>query len=317
MQKLPQKLSRQTLFSIISGLIGGVIFSVTAYTGNGGLLTVFLPVLPLALPGLAFGAKYTGYAAIAACAIVAAVIDGGSMLVFAALTALPVVYLLRKLLLWRGEDGARQWHPVLPILAELAVISAAVFMMIAIAETYSEPGELKTIISKELASNLKADNFDTDPQIAHFVKLLIDDWSFLIFAFASWLWVTMIYAFTVLANILLAQNNLALRTKINLLPNGLPVWLLALVVISGGLAFFGKGNDRYVGEAVFLMLLLPYFLAGIATIHLVSLQWKLRKFWLTVCYIALVLYPVLSVVAIAIGLYKQLQELKSHASPVK
>jgi hypothetical protein len=129
------------------------------------------------------------------------------------------------------------------------------------------------------------------------MKWLTGDGSFLLFASTGWSWVLMLYALAALAHGLLESRGLVLRPGLALEPHSLPLWLLGLLSINGGVALLGHGMDRFIAETVFLLLLLPYFLAGLALVHRFSLRWHNRRLWLTLFYI------------VPIGLYSQLAEI--------
>jgi hypothetical protein len=156
---------------------------------------------------------------------------------------------------------------------------------------------------------LKGQLDNTDPKLMTVMTVLIRDWSFLIFVSGSWIWVLMIYAFTALANMLLQYNNLALRPSLAIEAEGLPLWLLVVVLISAAMAFLGHGNDQFAGRTAFLTLLLPYFLSGIASVHTMCGTWKNKKTALVIFYGMLLLFPWISIFLIGKGLYTQIEGL--------
>src|SRR6185369_14096587 len=250
--------SRQTVILLICGILSGGIFSVSVYGTCVGLLSLFLPALPLALPGLAFSARHGLGASLIACALVALLLDSSFAILFLIAIACPVYYLLKKLLLQRGEEGAYEWYPVLTVLTEMTVIAAGIFMMFALFAANSDPQvPIAQMIWKATGNQL--DN--PDPQIAHAMQAIARDWSFLIYAFICWIWVLCLYGTLVFANTILSRNNMCLRESLAISENGLPLWLLAIIAIAVGLTVFEQGNDQFAGQTVFLILLLPYFLS--------------------------------------------------------
>lgn len=271
----------------------------------GGSLLLFLPCLPLFLLGFVYGARQAAFASIIA-SIVAGVFSGpGGAVFFIGFTALPACYFIYKALLWRGDEHERQWHSMLAILSELTVVAATLLMLVAFL-TQTEGG-LKELIPAGFVDGFK----DADPDVAAMARQLAGEWSFVLFASLGWLWVLMLYALAVLANMIMQIKERALRPSLALEAHGLSSWLLLLLALSGLMALMGQGLDRFTAEALFLLLLLPYLLCGIAYVHATSSRWHspMRRLWITCFYIALVIlrWPALAV--IAIGLYVQLAEI--------
>lgn len=207
--------------------------------------------------------------------------------------------------MWRGNEENHEWYPVLRILSEITIAVALIFMLLAL--TTQELGGLKSLVPHDLGNNFKT----TDPEFNAMEQQMLSDWSFVLFAIMGWLWVSLMYGFAVLANKLLATQSQTLRPSLAIEPRDIPAWLLLLVIVSGGLAMLGQGIDRFTAETLFLILLMPYLLCGLAFIHTWSRQrhFAFRRLWLTCFYIVLICtrWPVLAV--IAIGLYLQLAEI--------
>ncbi len=194
---------------------------------------------------------------------------------------------------------------MLRVISELTIAAAATLMIMALAT--GEQGGLQAMIPHGLGESFK----DVDPDFAAKAQQIFNEWSFALFAGIGWIWILTIYAIAVLANTLLKLKDYALRPSLALETHGLPGWLLLLVTLSGMLAMVGQGVERFTAEALFLLLLLPYCLAGIAFVHLFSVQRQLhfRRLWITCFYVALIFgrWPILAM--IAIGLYLQLAEM--------
>jgi hypothetical protein len=245
--------------------------------------------------------------------IIAALLTGLSgTLFFTGFIALPAYYFIHRILLWREGEVEHHWYPVLRALAELTVVAAASIMLLALAT--AEQGGLQSLIPQDYAAALK----NADPDIAAMAQQLISNWSFMLFAAVGWLWIIMLYGFAVLANMLLKIKSYNLRHSLALEPNGLPIWILGLVILSGLLGAAGKGLDRFTGETIFILLLLPYLLSGIAFVHTFTLKrhFHFRILRLICFYIVLLCtrWPLLGV--IAIGVYLQLAEILDRRNKI-
>ncbi len=308
-------ISKLQIFTVVCGVLAGAVFALSAYSAGSGLLLMFLPVIPVAIIGLSFSPRYSFTASLVACLTSSLLVGAEYGLFYIILVALPLQHLMRRLLLWReGDKGERLWYPVLPVLAEISAMTAAMFMIFAILAGYSDHGDLKTLVANSFSGQLDSQMDNADLKFAQFMKQVAGEWSFLIFACMSWMWVMMLYAFTVLASIFLRMNNIALRESLAISPEGMPLWVPGIIAISVLLAAFGHGNDRFAGEVVFLIMLLPYLLSGIASVHRLTAAWRNRRLWLAVFYFSMMAIPWIPVFLIAKGLHTQIETLlKTHA----
>lgn len=295
--------NKQAILTVLCGLLSGGAFATTLTAGNG-LLILFLPVIPLAVVGFSVSARHGLVASLLACVAVGALLDRDYVPLFFLVCAFPSYHFIRKALLWRGDEHAREWFSVLTILAEITAYTAALFMVLALLSVapHSDHSNLKDLIAQSLSSELE----NPDPRVAELMKTVVTDWSFLIFAGLGWMWVSLLYLCIAATNIFLTRISVSLRPSLRLPREGLPHWLPVILLISAGLVFIGNDNDRFAGETLFLLLLLPYFLSGIATIHHWALERKNREFWLTFFYLLLTLFfPWIAMLLIAAGIKTQ------------
>jgi hypothetical protein len=303
--------SRETFVPALSaGVAAGFIFSISMGAGSGGILFVSLPVL---LAGLALGARSSGITCFIACATTGLLTGPAGALFFAGFIALPVYYFIRQALMWRGPETRREWYPALRLLSELTILVAAAFMLLAIG--VADQGGLEAIVPHNLTAGMK----NADPDFTAAMQQFTGELGFAFLALIGWAWITTLYAFAVIANAVLKAKSYALRPSLAIEPRGLPGWLLLLLIVSGLLALLGQKADRFTAETVFLILLLPYLLSGLAFVHEFSVKRGIpfRKAWLACFYIALACarWPLLGV--IAIGLYLQLAEILDRGKKIR
>lgn len=316
-------LSRETIFVAVCGILSGILAFLNSYIPDAGLVVLFLPLVPLAIAGLSLSARQGMGAALIACVVAGVMAGGEHVLFFTVLIVLPMLHFMRKVLQWRGEGEERQWYPVLPVLAEITLMTCIVLAGYILILGHSEHGALKTIMAQAMHKQLDPQMVDTHTEDASLaerehqyiiiMKMLIDEWNFIAFACMGWLWVLLLYAFTVIANIFLEARGIALRPSLAIAPGGLPLWLPFLIAVATAAAAFGNSNDRYLGEVVILIMVLPYFISGIAKFHTKSRHWPLRWVWIILFYCIFLCVPALAVLAIARGMLTQIEEvLKSH-----
>jgi len=293
---------KQSAPIFLAGCAAGFLFCFSAINVTGGALVIYLPVFPLLLLGLAYGSKPMPPASLIAAIIVTLFTGSSNIWFFAFVIALPAFYFTHKILL---HKNVLEWYPVLRALAELSLLASGLYMCVAILASQTEPGGLQALLSRELADSLTS----TDPAISHIMKFLTGEGGFFLFAATGWSFVLMLYLFAVCANKLLLTRGLALRPSLALTPHGLPLMLPGILLISGAFAFFGQGADRFNGETVFLLLILPYFLSGVALIHTLSRGKRGRPFMLGIFYGALLLLLWPALFAAGAGLCLQIAEI--------
>jgi hypothetical protein len=295
--------SRSTLLMLLAGFASGALFCFVIAT-NPASIFLTTPILVLLLAGFAYGAQATLRASLMGLVTVLA-LGASSCADYAVLIVLPALFFVKMALLWQQKDETTiRWYPVAGIIAGLSVMVCAIFMFASIMLLH-EGDSLQKIASSLLQGNLPP----MDPDMKPVLDWIMHEGSFLQFVLVGWMWVILVWVMALIAHQILAAYGAALRPQLRLEPNGLPWWLLALLFMSGALGVLGHGNDRFAGVTVFCMLLLPYFFAGIALLHLTAGRTKRRFIWLTLFYIALatLLWPAL--ILAVIGVYRQVAEM--------
>ncbi len=295
------------LFILAAGAGSAIAFACANVSAVGGLVLIYLPAIPLLLVGFALGTRALLRASLVAFVVASLLASVGNSSFYAAFTVMPVLYFVYKALLFRDEGVAREWYPATTIMAELSAITAAIFLIFSIVAGSVGHHGLQELVGKELATDMAASSNNADFQ--NVIKWLTGEGSFLLFASVGWSWALMLYVCAMLCHNILEPARLALRDNLTLSPYGLPGWLLGMVALNGAFALWGQGGDRFVGETVFLILLLPYFLAGCARIHMLAWRWHNRRIWLILFYTLLLLQIWLGALVAVLGLYTQLVEI--------
>lgn len=280
------------------------MFCLPAWSPHFGMLFLFLSLLPLTLPSFQYGLKQ-GYPAFFSAIIMITVLLGtGNSLFFAIALALPALHFLRKCHLWRGEVENPHLYPVLAIMVELTCMMACFLSIAAIVTGHYETLELKSLMSNMLHEQLAQDPvFSQSPEKVRLLEL-IDKWNFLFIVIISWLWLALFYAMMVLSNHLLALQGKALRASLQLVPEGISLWLPVLFTLCAALSLWGTGNDGYMGETLTIVFLFPYLLCGCAVLNIRSRHWKNRTLWLGGLYVLMLLFlPWSILLMIGIGMY--------------
>ena len=315
---------RQTIIAISGGALSAFLMAISGPLMAGslvplGMIPAYLAQLPLLLVGFGLGVSASVKAGLFA-VLVAALVANASLiygLIFAAFVAGPAVLLASVFLTVRpAPDGAMAWIPVddaAGLLCGLAMAAIMVAVLLgasldgglfgqiegyaaSIADELTTPaaGE-PSALAREMASVLVA--------LAPYAPGIVG---------ASWL-------VTLATNGALAQTILR-RTGYNLRPSPaltefrVPGWLS----IAWGVATLAwivlDGTAGRLGGNLALVLIVPFFFAGLAVAHVLAARFNLKTFFLVGLYgsLALIGAPVI-VVLIAVGLIDDVANLRRRA----
>ena len=287
--------------AILCGIVSGGVFCASAFLNQANLFFLFVPVIPLALYTLHYGIWQGRSAFITALLTVTILLGLSDAAFFLVLILIPLYQLLRKSLLWRGNASGQQWYPLLTALSEITLIIAAMFMTFMMVIT-KDNRQIKTLVAESLQDQMKNPN----AEVEKVMKLIAGEWNFLLFVIAAWIWIMMIYAFSALAHRLLLVKHNALRPDFTLSAGNIPLVMLPMLLLTALFSAFGTGNDKYAGETIFMLLLLPYMLSGFATVHRVIGRFGNREILLSVFYILIFFLPFLAVLLAIEGIYRQI-----------
>lgn len=286
------------LCGIVSGLLplvpGSLAFAVIA------------PFVPLMLIGMAEGTRSLVHASCVAVAVALTIGGDGLGFRMGLFVAVPCCLFLRRVLSFRElADGQKEWFPTLRALCELTLLVGMAIFLLSILVSHQYDGGMQEMLNRVLA----IDNSALEPELAEILGKLLGEYSFVIFAVMGWMWVLTFWITAYWSHNLLVRQGKALRPELQISPRGVPSWVLLALVISAVLVLIGGVNDVYIGKVLFLIFLLPYFLAGMGAIHSMSRVWQPRKLWLFCIYIILVFIFWTLLIPIALGFYLQVSEM--------
>lgn len=298
-------------FSVFAaGFLAAGLFLFIAASGLG-FVFLFLPVLPLLWLGLGRAPKFALYSGIAASLIVA-LANAGAGLSFLLLLGFPAWALSRLALLWRADEGGQLWFPLGIAFTRLTLYASAMVALAALIYVGHEGG-IAAAVSQQMRRAL-------DPlgeEYAPAVILLAEHWAFLVFSTAIWLWGLMLYVYGWLANTLLARMGKNIRPDFTMRTFPMPNWMLSLLGLCALAALAGGASLAFIGKALLIALLLPYFFLGAAWMHTASAGWPNRGFLLFFIYFLMLamLWPVL--ILSGIGLVHHIKRLSGSGDSSK
>jgi hypothetical protein len=278
-------------------------FYLTVLTGSpGSLILISMAQLPLFAAGLWLGVSAAGLAALAATLILFAAAGAVSAAFFAAVTAGPVVVLVRQALLRRARgDGTVEWYPpglLTAWLAGLALFGAVLGVVLA----GGVPG-IETMLQRSLGPAL--DRLMLEPGMAvlgHDRASIIHSLALILPGTLAASWMIMAAVNGVLAQGVLARFGLNRRPSPDIAAIDLPLWVLLLFAAGVVTAPF-SGTARLFGVNMMILLAVPFALAGLAVSHRAARRLAHPILVLVIIYVLAALFgwPLLLIAALGLG----------------
>lgn len=300
------------LFVAVGGGVVSALFHLSVIAGTAGtLILAYLTPLPLFLVGLSVGGAATAIAGGLAVVLVA-VADGGLMssAVFLVTVALPVLLTVQRVLLARvATDGNTEWYP--PGLTLLALVGYGVGgILVAAALSLEQSEGLKGTVQQFLTDGITEMVAASGSELAmapgqgggnaaqRLAALLAPVFPAMVAA--SWLVMTVVNG--ALAQGVLMRFGWNNRPAMPMADLELPGWVPLLLAASGGLAVVLPGTFGYVALNVALVLLVPFFFAGLAVVHAFARARSARVPIVVTVYLFVFLFgwPVLLVVGLGV-----------------
>jgi hypothetical protein len=291
--------------SLLAGLFAAVLFIAVLAFGLG-FLFMFLPSLPLYWLALSRAPKQGLIAGAAGAVAVTLITDLSVGVFFFLLIGLPVFYISQLAVLSQRRGDALVWFPVGQIFTQLTFYASGLIAMVAF--YYMSQG-----ISLEhyMGEQIRAAFGTIDAQYSEAVDMLAGGLSFLIFSMGIWLWGLALYGHAWVINRWLATKKKNIRPDFvvepflpsNTLLFALGVCAFASLAASPPMAFLGK--------ALLVGLLLPYFFLGASLMHRFTRTWPSRRIFLFFVYFMTLAAFWPALVLAAIGLIHHIKHLSA------
>lgn len=303
-------MSKNLLIAVIGGMTSVILYLSSFFGIPGGFFLAYFSALPLFVVGLSLGLTVGTIATVIAVALTfaLALTKVAVVALFAVATALPTLLLLRMALSRRqSPEGNPEWCPPGRMVCWLTGYGAVAFVILAYVASGGQNGLEDTIranISAALTimmEGMDSSEVETTARMVEALVQIVPRYLPAIFV-ASWL-------ISMVVNAHLAQY-IAIRVGRNVrpaprlpemsLPFGLAGAMLAAAVIW---RLAGPGLVGFVSLNLALMMLVPFFLLGLAVIHAVSRGWPSRTPILVTMYLIMVFigWPVILVAALGLA----------------
>ena len=257
-------MSQAVALAVLAGLISGGLF-LSLLTGAPSLLLLaYFVQLPLLFAGLTLGLVGSVIAAASGILVNGLLAGLLAALLYAVVQALPAVVVVRQALLTRqGNDGAVEWYPPGLILAQLAVLGA-LGIILAFVLLFDQPGGLEGVIEgfvNELLAEVGAIDAETAAADA------FGGWISLFPGLMATSWLLMVVLNAMLAQAVAVRFGWNRRPTPDIVTLQLPWWLWPALGGAAALALLGGSGMGFLGQALLVVLVMPYGFVGLAVMH--------------------------------------------------
>lgn len=280
-----------------AGLLSAILFLTVVKDVPFGVVLSYLAPLPLMMAGLGVGqgAVLIG-AGIGGAAV--AVVAGGAMfaLPFLAAAGLPSLVVANRGLLWRtAPDGTVHWFPPGLVLAWLTA-AGLLLLLIGVALVSGHPDGVRGWVAETIGRVLEL----AAPMVGPEDRQVAVDWwtpGFPAMVAGSWLLMSVLNA--TLAQGLLARLGRNRRPSPAYRELWLPDWLGVVLVVAAAVGLLAGGDAGYVAANTAAVVMVPFALLGVATVHRWAAGRSNARFILALMYGMLILVFVWAVIAAA------------------
>jgi hypothetical protein len=247
--------------AVLCGAVAAGFYLTVLTRSPGSLILISMAQLPLFAAGLWLGTGAAALAALVATAILSAATGASAAAFFAAVTAAPVVVLVRLALSARGRgEGTREWYPPGLLTAWLTALAllGTVLGVLMIGGIHG----IETALGRALGPAL--DRLAAAPLSER--RDIIRSLALILPGTLALSWMTIVVTNGILAQGVLARFGANRRPSPDIAALRLPLWIPLLFAAGAAATAFG-GNARLFGINVMILLIVPLCLAGLAVLH--------------------------------------------------
>jgi hypothetical protein len=286
-------MSKASLFALAGGVASALLYLLLTTGSPGALVLAYFSQTPLFLVGLGLGFTPAMIACGVALVGLAAATEIATTGLFLALTAAPVVYIVRQSLLSRrAADGSVEWYPPGLLLGGLTVYG----LVLLLAVTVWFGGAIEEVSLRYLSRLAQVSGGTLGPQaeaLARYVPgaVLV---SALLMAVAN----------GALAQGALVRMGHALRPSPAWSAVFVPRWLAPVLAIAVAAALL-PDEIGVIGANAAVIAALPFMLVGLAVLHSVSRRWPARGLALGLIYVTTIILGWPAIVVAVLGVVDQ------------
>ena len=302
----------QTIMIACGTGILSAIMSVAFNFGTGiGLIIAYFALLPLLLLGLSRGFIYALIASIIGAFGLAFTTGFSQGILYSISVAIPaclIIYL--ALSSSKSDDGSTHWRPIGDVFSSLTIWGCTILIILAITQINSPGGLISSIevfLNRVIENRIHLSPLSTR-------QMLIDRLIPLFPALIIFSWMLMTVINSVLAQKVLLKANMNVRPETKYSDITIPewnYWFLAFAVI---FMFIGSGNFEFIVRNIAFILMSPFFLVGLAVVHILTKRFRLSSIVLITFYFLLIISTWIILVSVMIGFFEPWTRLRHKFS---
>lgn len=286
--------------AVLAGLLSSALFVSLLIGFPVVVLLAYFVQLPLLVVGLTLGVAgsvIAGASGVVVVGLIAGLVAAG---MYAVVQALPAVFVVRQLLLFRQDGAQVQWYPPGLLLAQLTGV-AALALVLAFFALLGQPGGLAGTIESFLNAAMAEFGQDevgpADPELA---PPELGGWLFLFPGLMGASWVIMVVINATLAQAFAVRMGWNRRPSPDFHALELPRWLWPMLAAAALLSLLGDTGLGFLGRAALIVLVVPYVFLGLAVLHTLAHRWSHPVLALVAVYGSIVIlgWPILLVLLI-------------------
>jgi hypothetical protein len=307
-------MTRGLLMAISGGALSALLYLSIVSGSFGAVILAYLAPLPLLMVGLGLGFRpglVAGGTAVAVVSLFGGLLFG---LTYGLANGAVTAVIVRQAMLARtAPDGGLEWYPPALLLVILTGLGLAAIGLAALA-TLGSDGGLEGAVREFLTIGLggvAAATAQTGTPMADLVEAFTQVFPAMVVV--SWLAMAIINA--ALAQGVLMRFGRNLRPAMRVSSIELPHWTPMLLAAAGILALIGgEGLIGYLAVNAAIVLLVPFFFAGLAVVHAFAGGRQARTLLLVVFYFFLLVSGWPIALVIGLGVIEQWAGLRRRFS---
>lgn len=301
-------MSRHLLIALGGG--ASAILSIAFVTGSPAMLFLAnLAPLPLFLVGFGYGPVAGTLAVLIGLALSG--ILGGLLTagMFGLVHAVPSWLAFRQALMRRtAADGTVTWYPLGAVLCWLTAFAAALLVVVALL-SHGQGDSFRGSVSWYLGQIVQillpvVSDAERDRILAALVPFFPGS--------AVVMWLAVIAGNGMLALAILAKSGQNLRPRPNAGDAVLPDWISWLMVAAAAVALLGSGDLEYIGRNLAMITAVPFFVLGVAVVHVLARRVGVHQPLLVAFYVVLFMFGWARMAVVGLGLIEQWVGVRRH-----
>jgi len=307
-------MTRGLLMAISGGVLSALLYLSIVSGSFGAVILAYLAPLPLLMVGLGLGLRpglVAGGTAVAVVSLFGGVLFG---LTYGFANIAVTAVIMRQALLARtAPDGGLEWYPPALLLVILTGLGLAAIGLAALA-TLGSDGGLEGAVREFLTIGL-GDVAVATAQTGTSMADLVEAFTQVFPAMVVVSWLAMAIINAALAQGVLMRFGRNLRPAMRVSSIELPHWTPMLLAAAGVLALAGgDGLIGYLAVNAAIVLLVPFFFAGLAVVHAFAGGRQARTLLLVVFYFFLLVSGWPIALVIGLGVIEQWAGLRRRFS---